>query len=92
MTQDSIKPNPIRLTVVGNILSDCKAVVTSSADLIDSAIISGLTFFTTLGASSVAVVPIETSLTIAAISSAAQFFTVLAIKRGLIKPQVDSPT
>ena len=80
------------LNILGDWLRDCKAVMTTSEDLVDSAIIAGLTFFTTLGASGIAQVPTQTSCIIAALSAGAQFFTVLAIKRGLIKAQGNSPT
>jgi hypothetical protein len=56
--------------------------------LIDAIIVSGITFFSTLGGTAIAgdVSPIHilTSATVAAFS---QFFIFLALKRGLVKPQ-----
>jgi hypothetical protein len=49
----------------------------------DGGIIAALTFFTTLGGVTLVGVEITSTLISAAISAAAQFFLMLAIKRGL---------
>jgi hypothetical protein len=92
MANAQSKLKAIRFNIIGDVLDDCKAVVTSSAQLIDSAIIGALAFFTTLGATSVAAIPTVTGLTVAGIASGTEFFMVLAIKRGVLKPQVAEPT
>jgi len=51
----------------------------------DAAIIAGLTFFTTLGSAMSQGVPANEAIVIAGVAAAVQFFTLLAIKRGLIK-------
>jgi hypothetical protein len=53
--------------------------------LIDGGIIAGVTFFTTLGGATIARATVTTTIISAAISAAAQFFVMLAIKRGLRK-------
>ena len=55
--------------------------------LIDAGIIACLTFFSTLAGTKTAGLPDITSLYSAFISSMVQFFSVLAIKRGIIKKQ-----
>jgi hypothetical protein len=52
----------------------------------DGTIIAFLTFFTTLGGVTLVGVNITNTLASAAISAAAQFFLMLAIKRGLRRP------
>lgn len=56
--------------------------------LIDAVIISGITFFTTLGGTAIAgdINPIHI-LTSASVAAFSQFFIFLALKRGLVKPQ-----
>ena len=54
---------------------------------IDSGIIAGLTFFTTLGGVSLVVSNLLTTLVSALVSAATQFFLMLAIKRGLRKSE-----
>lgn len=49
----------------------------------DAAIIAGLTFFTTLGATHVSGIPSVQACVASAIAAAGQFFLALAIKRGL---------
>lgn len=60
--------------------------------LIDAIITSAITFLSTLGGTSLAgninTANIITSATVSALS---QFFIFLALKRGLVKPQVSSP-
>jgi len=51
--------------------------------LIDAAIISGLTFFISLGGDSVASMDHVLALKAAAISAGVQFFIILALKRGI---------
>jgi len=51
--------------------------------IIDSAIIAGVTFFSTLGAGTVTGFPGQAALVAASIAAATQFFITLAIKRGL---------
>ncbi len=53
--------------------------------IIDGAIISGLTFFSTLGGGSVAGLEILPGLKAATIACCAQFFVFLALKRGIVK-------
>lgn len=51
--------------------------------LMDAGIMAGLTFFTAIGTGSWAGLPTPTALVAAAMQSGAQFFLMLAIKRGL---------
>jgi len=53
--------------------------------LIDAGIIAALTFFSTLAGTKTASLPDITCLYSAFISAAVQFFTILAMKRGIIK-------
>jgi len=55
--------------------------------LIDAIIISGLTFFSTLGGGSVAGLGIDAGLKAATIAASAQFFVFLALKRGIVQPK-----
>ena len=55
--------------------------------IIDSAIIAGVTFFSTLGAGTVTGLPTQDALVAASIAAATQFFITLAIKRGLRKKE-----
>jgi hypothetical protein len=51
----------------------------------DAVIISGLTFFSTLGGGSVAGLGVVVGLKVAAIAACAQFFAFLALKRGIVQ-------
>jgi len=51
--------------------------------VIDSAIMGGLTFFATLGGTTVAEIPQLQSVVAALIAASTQFFIILAVKRGL---------
>jgi hypothetical protein len=53
--------------------------------LVDAAIISGLTFFSTLGGGSVAGLEGLSALKAAAVAACAQFFVFLALKRGIVQ-------
>jgi hypothetical protein len=53
--------------------------------LVDAAIISGLTFFSTLGGGSVAGLEGLPALKAAAVAACAQFFVFLALKRGIVQ-------
>lgn len=53
--------------------------------LIDAAIISALTFFSTLGGGSVAGLDGLSALKAASIAACAQFFIFLALKRGIVE-------
>ena len=53
--------------------------------LIDASIIAGLTFFSTLAGAKTASLPDATCLYTAFVSAMVQFFTLLAIKRGIIR-------
>jgi hypothetical protein len=53
--------------------------------LVNAAIISGLTFFSTLGGGSVAGLEGLSALKAAAIAACAQFFVFLALKRGIVQ-------
>ncbi len=53
--------------------------------LIDAAIISGLTFFSTLGGGSVAGLDGLPAFKAASIAACAQFFIFLALKRGIVQ-------
>lgn len=55
--------------------------------LIDAIIISGLTFFTTLGGGSIAGLGMVAGLKAATVASCAQFFIFLALKRGIVQPK-----
>jgi len=86
-----------RLTVKGLIIY-CTNNLTNSqtqkfdwADaLVDAAIISGLTFFSTLGGGSVAGLEGLSALKAAAVAASAQFFIFLALKRGIVQPKQTS--
>ena len=52
---------------------------------VDAVIISGLTFFSTLGGGSVAGLDGLSALKAAAIAACAQFFIFLALKRGIVQ-------
>lgn len=58
---------------------------------IDAAITSGVTFFSTLGGSSVAELGAVSGLKVAAVAAFTQFFIFLALKRGLVQPK-ETPT
>jgi hypothetical protein len=53
--------------------------------LVDAVIISGLTFFSTLGGGSVAGLDLMAGLKAATIAASAQFFVFLALKRGIVQ-------
>ncbi|MEM2196424.1 MAG: hypothetical protein QXH10_09245 [Ignisphaera sp.] len=53
--------------------------------IIDSSILAMISFFTSLAGTSTAGYPTPINLYAAGVSAALQFFTVLALKRGLIK-------
>ena len=53
--------------------------------LVDAVIISGLTFFSTLGGGSVAGLEGLSALKAATIAACAQFFVFLALKRGIVQ-------
>ena len=55
--------------------------------LIDAAITSAVTFFSTLGGGTVAGLSSEPSIEAAAIAALSQFFVFLALKRGIVKPK-----
>ena len=81
-----------RLTVKGLIIYCVNNIANSQVQrfdwsdaLVDSAIISGLTFFSTLGGGSVAGLGSLPALKAAAIAACAQFFIFLALKRGLVQ-------
>ena len=87
-----LKKNIPRLTVKGLIvfcadnLSNSPAQKFDWADaLCDAAIISGLTFFSTLGGSSVAGLEGLNLLRAASVAACAQFFIFLALKRGIVR-------
>jgi hypothetical protein len=87
-----------RLTVKGLIIYCTNSITNISeqkfdwADaLVDAAIISALTFFSTLGGGSVAGLNTVSGLKAATVAACAQFFVFLALKRGIIQkkqPQV----
>jgi hypothetical protein len=89
-----LKPNRCipRLTVKGlfvhctNNVDSCQAQKFDWCDaFIDAAIVSGLTFFSTLGGGSVAGLDGLSALKAAAIAACAQFFVFLALKRGIVQ-------
>ena len=55
--------------------------------LIDAVIISGLTFFSTLGGGSVVGLEGLSGLKAATVAACAQFFVFLALKRGIVQPK-----
>jgi len=54
--------------------------------LLDAVIISGLTFFSTLGGGSIVGLDIMAGLKAATVAACAQFFVFLALKRGIVQP------
>jgi len=81
-----------RLTVKGLIIycaNNVANIETKKFDwadaLVDAAIISGLTFFSTLGGGSVAGLEGVSAMKAAAIAACAQFFIFLALKRGIVQ-------
>ncbi|MGE5555925.1 MAG: hypothetical protein ACM3UY_06670 [Methanocella sp.] len=83
-----------RLTVKGLIIycaNNVANIETKKFDwadaLVDAAIISGLTFFSTLGGGSVAGLEGLSALKAAAVAACAQFFIFLALKRGIVQPK-----
>jgi hypothetical protein len=87
MTDETAKPKIFRFTLLTSLCDDIKAAVTIGADVADSIVLSGLTFFTTLAGASIASISTGESVIISGVSAGLQFFTVLAIKRGLVKSQ-----
>jgi hypothetical protein len=85
------KVNPT-LTIKGFIIH-CSNSLTSAVEsrfdwgnaLIDAAIVSCLTFFSTLGGGAVAGVNAVNTIEAATVSAFSQFFVFLALKRGLIQ-------
>ena len=87
-----------RLTVKGLIIYCTNSITNISEQrfdwvdaLTDAAIISALTFFSTLGGGSVAGLNAVSGLKAATIAACAQFFVFLALKRGIVQqkqPQV----
>ena len=81
-----------RLTVKGLIIY-CNNSITNISEqrfdwadaLTDAAIISALTFFSTLGGSSVAGLNMVSGLKAATVAAFAQFFVFLTLKRGIIQ-------
>lgn len=71
-----------RLTVKGSVQ---KQKFDWSDAIIDSIIVSGLTFFSTLGGGSVAGLNGMAGLNAAAVAASAQFFVFLALKRGIVQ-------
>jgi hypothetical protein len=83
-----------RLTVKGLIIYCTNSMANISEQkfdwvdaLADAAIISGLTFFSTLGGGSVAGLGMIAGLKAATIAAFAQFFVFLALKRGIVQPK-----
>jgi hypothetical protein len=83
-----------RLTVKGLTIYCTNSMANSSvhkfdwADaLVDAAIVSALTFFSTLGGGSVAGLEGLSALKAAAVAACAQFFVFLALKRGIVQHQ-----
>jgi hypothetical protein len=81
-----------RLTVKGLIVYCTNSLANISTQkfdwedaLVDAVIISGLTFFSTLGGSSVAGLEGLPALKAAAVAACAQFFVFLALKRGIVQ-------
>jgi hypothetical protein len=81
-----------RLTVKGLIIYCTNSMANISVQkfdwtdaLIDATIISGLTFFSTLGGGSVAGLDFMAGLKAATVAASAQFFVFLALKRGIVQ-------
>ncbi len=81
-----------RLTVKGLIIYCTNSLANISMQkfdwedaLVDAAIISGLTFFSTLGGGSVAGLEGLSALKAAVVAACAQFFVFLALKRGIVQ-------
>jgi hypothetical protein len=81
-----------RLTVKGLKIRCVNSIVNNQMQkfdwtdaLIDGAIISGLTFFSTLGGGSVAGLESDSAMKAAAIAACAQFLIFLALKRGIVQ-------
>lgn len=56
-------------------------------EIIDAAIVAGITFFAGLGGMAAVDVPTVKAFVAAGIAAGAQFFTVLGLKRGLVKKE-----
>ena len=87
-----------RLTVRGLIIHCVNSTANSGmqrfdwADaLIDAAIISGVTFFSTLGGGAVAGISAVHTVEAATVAAFSQFFVFLALKRGLIQSKQAQP-
>ena len=83
-----------RLTVRGLIIHCANSTTNSGVQrfdwtdaLIDAAIISGVTFFSTLGGGAVAGISVVNTVEAATVAAFSQFFIFLALKRGLIQPK-----
>jgi hypothetical protein len=82
------------LTIKGFIIH-CTNAITNAAEqrfdwnnaLIDAAITSGVTFFSTWGGGSVAGLEGVAAAKAATIAACAQFFIFLALKRGIVQPK-----
>lgn len=82
------------LTIKGFITS-CTNTITNAVEqkfdwnnaLIDAAITSAVTFFSTLGGGSVAGLDTVAGIKAASVASCAQFFIFLALKRGIVQPR-----
>lgn len=82
------------LTIKGFIVN-CTNALTNAVEqrfdwnnaLIDAAITSGVTFFSTLGGGTVAGLDTLPGIKAASIAAFAQFFIFLALKRGIVQPK-----
>jgi hypothetical protein len=86
------RDNIPRLTVEGLIVYCANSIANNQIQkfdwtdaLVDAAIISGLTFFSTLGGGSVAGLEGLSIFKAAAVATFAQFFIFLALKRGIVQ-------
>jgi hypothetical protein len=87
-----VRDNVPRLTVKGLIIYCANSIASSQIQkfdwtdaLVDAAIISGLTFFSTLGGGSVAGLGVVGGFKAAVVAASAQFFVFLALKRGIVQ-------
>lgn len=87
-----------RLTVSGLIIHCANSTANSGMQrfdwvdaLIDATIISGVTFFSTLGGGTVAGISSVHTVEAAAVAAFSQFFVFLALKRGLIQSKQTQP-
>lgn len=71
-----------------SIRASCVAAVNGvnwADEVVDAAIVAGITFFAGLGGMAAVDVPTAKAVVAAGIAAGAQFFTVLGLKRGLVK-------